>query len=109
MIGLCSVAKVLELVTLMITLHYVRLLVSQLGENSTGFEEAAYWEKACAWATWRGTAGPPGAGSNLRLTACNEMGISVLQPQVTVLPPTVEEDPKPCKADSLADALLAAS
>lgn len=40
LIGLCSVAKVMGLVTLVTTLHYVRLPVSQLGDNSTGFEEA---------------------------------------------------------------------
>lgn len=40
-VGLCSVAKAKELVTLVIIVHYVRLLVSQPSENSTGFEEAA--------------------------------------------------------------------
>lgn len=77
-------AKVLELVSLVITLRYVRLLVSQLGESSTGFEEVN------CHAVRRHVNGPHGkeleplgAESKPRLTASNKMGSSVLQPQIT--------------------------
>lgn len=94
-VGLCSVAEAKELVTLVIIVqdsllaNWVRILLA--------LKKLPYREKAYAWATWRGTAGPPGAGSNLPLTACHEMGVSVLQPPIAILPTTVEEDPKLCR------------